>query len=237
MLSGLLCWHTQKYTFIENRVCFCFITFLHFCFLCSRSQQKKERKGEFEVFSVFAFHFLAFLHWNDLWPWTIKSMQALMLPRLLKGFAQVYILWPVSRLLGAYKHWFVCVRACVCPHCSSGIKRLPFSDDEFASPPSKIAREEEPKKGTADRTWTWHGHVAARRPRLTRRGPGGKISVWTCVCPLSLSLPLCLCHVTVPSRSKHMHVLSALSDRTKYQCQTGHANTQTTLTQLLRNYS
>ncbi|CAG10511.1 unnamed protein product, partial [Tetraodon nigroviridis] len=28
----------------------------------------------------------------------------------------------------------------------SGIKRLPFSDDEFASPPSKMAREEEPKK-------------------------------------------------------------------------------------------
>uniref|UniRef100_H3DIW1 Grainyhead-like transcription factor 1 n=1 Tax=Tetraodon nigroviridis TaxID=99883 RepID=H3DIW1_TETNG len=33
-------------------------------------------------------------------------------------------------------------------HCSSGIKRLPFSDDEFASPPSKMAREEEPKKAT-----------------------------------------------------------------------------------------
>uniref|UniRef100_A0A674PHH8 Grainyhead-like transcription factor 1 n=1 Tax=Takifugu rubripes TaxID=31033 RepID=A0A674PHH8_TAKRU len=29
---------------------------------------------------------------------------------------------------------------------SSGMKRLPFSDDEFASPPNKMAREEEPKK-------------------------------------------------------------------------------------------
>uniref|UniRef100_A0A7N6BSU0 Grh/CP2 DB domain-containing protein n=1 Tax=Anabas testudineus TaxID=64144 RepID=A0A7N6BSU0_ANATE len=31
-------------------------------------------------------------------------------------------------------------------HSSSGMKRLPFSDDEFSSPPNKMARVEEPKK-------------------------------------------------------------------------------------------
>ena len=37
---------------------------------------------------------------------------------------------------------------CVCMvFCSSGMKRLPFSDDEFGAPPNKMAREEEPKKG------------------------------------------------------------------------------------------
>uniref|UniRef100_A0A3P8U498 Grainyhead-like transcription factor 1 n=1 Tax=Amphiprion percula TaxID=161767 RepID=A0A3P8U498_AMPPE len=34
----------------------------------------------------------------------------------------------------------------VCVHCSSGMKRLPFSDDEFGSPPNKMQRTEEPKK-------------------------------------------------------------------------------------------
>uniref|UniRef100_A0A3Q3WTF1 Grh/CP2 DB domain-containing protein n=1 Tax=Mola mola TaxID=94237 RepID=A0A3Q3WTF1_MOLML len=34
----------------------------------------------------------------------------------------------------------------VCSHCSLGMKRLPFSEDEFVAPPSKMAREEEPKK-------------------------------------------------------------------------------------------
>ena len=33
-------------------------------------------------------------------------------------------------------------------HCSSGMKRLPFSDDEFSSPPNKMARVDGPKKGT-----------------------------------------------------------------------------------------
>ena len=37
---------------------------------------------------------------------------------------------------------------CVCVHHSSGMKRLPFSDDEFGSPPNKMARADEPKKGT-----------------------------------------------------------------------------------------
>lgn len=38
---------------------------------------------------------------------------------------------------------------CICVHCSSGMKRLPFSDEEFGSPPNKMPRVDEPKKGTA----------------------------------------------------------------------------------------
>uniref|UniRef100_A0A8C5GHR9 Grh/CP2 DB domain-containing protein n=1 Tax=Gouania willdenowi TaxID=441366 RepID=A0A8C5GHR9_GOUWI len=35
---------------------------------------------------------------------------------------------------------------CVCFHCSSGMKRLPFSDDEFVPPSNKMPRTDEPKK-------------------------------------------------------------------------------------------
>lgn len=56
--------------------------------------------------------------------------------------------WPVSRLLKRFVCDFLLV--CVCVRHSSGMKRLPFSDDEFVAPPTKIARgEEEPKKGTS----------------------------------------------------------------------------------------
>lgn len=50
----------------------------------------------------------------------------------------------VAWLLWKLKQWFVCM----CIHYSSGMKRLPFSEDEFGSPPNKMARLEEPKKGT-----------------------------------------------------------------------------------------
>jgi len=30
---------------------------------------------------------------------------------------------------------------------SSGMRRLPFNDEEFGSPPNKMARVDEPKKG------------------------------------------------------------------------------------------
>lgn len=62
------------------------------------------------------------------------------------GFVLVCVLLPVSWLLRTFEQWFMCV--CVCVFCSSSMKRLPFSDDEFVSPPNKMAREEEPKKGT-----------------------------------------------------------------------------------------
>lgn len=65
------------------------------------------------------------------------------------GFVLVCVLQPVRWLFRVLKQWFVCdpVCFCVCVHCSSSMKRLPFSDDEFAPPPAKMAREEEPKKG------------------------------------------------------------------------------------------
>lgn len=62
------------------------------------------------------------------------------------GFVFVCVLLPVSWLLRTFEQWFMCV--CVCVLCSSSMKRLPFSDEDFVSPPNKMAREEEPKKGT-----------------------------------------------------------------------------------------
>lgn len=44
--------------------------------------------------------------------------------------------------------WGISVVIYLCVHCSSGMKRLPFSDEEFGSPPNKMARGGEPKKGT-----------------------------------------------------------------------------------------
>lgn len=102
----------------------------------------------------------------------------------------------------------LCVCLCICPCSSSGIKRLPFSDDEFASPPSKMAREEEPKKGTKERMCSQGGKLACTH-------------ACACVLALSLSLPCDYCCV------QNTHMLSAFSDRTKYQCQAGCANMQT----------
>uniref|UniRef100_A0A8D3BG00 Grainyhead-like transcription factor 1 n=1 Tax=Scophthalmus maximus TaxID=52904 RepID=A0A8D3BG00_SCOMX len=40
----------------------------------------------------------------------------------------------------------VMIFVCVFVHCSSGMKRLPFSEEEFSSPPNKMQRVEEAKK-------------------------------------------------------------------------------------------
>lgn len=56
---------------------------------------------------------------------------------------------------------------------------------------------------------------------------GGKISVFTCMYVCACPPPLSLCHVIIAAPKTHTHVLSAFSDRTKYQHQAGCANMQT----------
>lgn len=104
----------------------------------------------------------------------------------------------------------------MCVHSSSGMRRLPFSDDEFSSPPNKMARVEEPKKGTkcvSDiecaqlRLFTCWSRVFEPCSSLSQCV---KVHAYACMC-------MCVCHgrhhpckqtlghVNIPGLSKHTY--------------------------------
>lgn len=108
----------------------------------------------------------------------------------------------------------------LCPRCSSGMRRLPFSDDEFGSPPNKMPRVNEPKKGTRRVCCCSKGRW--RKALLWGLNRGGQVFAHACLCllrsaseapppPHPPSIPMySQGHVIIRGLSKHvcthMHV-------------------------------